>query len=1067
MKRWIAWILLFSLFCAAIPAQAADYETHWAAGAILRAFSAGIISGDTTGDFYPDRNITRAEFVTLVAKRLRLEPPQSSAGFLDVTEEDWFSEYISAAAAQGIITGFPDNTFRPQAEISRQDAVVLLCRAFALEPTFSASLLRFLDFTDVSSYAQESLAFSVSRGLLAGYNDGLLRPQDPLTRAEALVLCEKFYTYSTGLPEKTVDFLYGYPKLSSTGQENQINLIVRTNQPCTVYAMTVNLETGSSVFTPAKEMIDTLLVPVERANVEYHCGIAAEPNTKYNIFLLAVASDGSSGKIHALKNVTALPYTAGRGTRENPYRIYTAFQLDQIRNFPKLHFRLEADIALTDPWEPIGSAQIQEDMFSGTLDGNGHKISNLQVSRDSRYAGLFAYIAGGTVKNLSVDANIQSESDAGGIAGHLEGGLIENCTVTGLIASESTNAGGIAGTNAGEIRNCLSAVYVAEATSYAGGIAGRNAGDIQNCLSAVHAVTADMYAGSIAGANFGGQISGCVAANMRTTDVLTANSGRITTNRYGGESLQNFGYDRMISNTNVSPETDGSQDGTDVSWTRLLQADFYRELGWDFDTVWQMPQKQTDAFLLPVLRGQPTPDLEPGRTMYAPARVRTAEDLQLLNTHPDYHFLLANDIRLPQTAWTPLCPGNGFTGSFDGNGCQISGLYIPHAKDLDTAGLFAVIGGGTVRNLMLDNVQITATHLAGGFAGENYGYIENCRINGALRLYQSSDSISGGGICGINAGTLDQTESAMTIYISGTAATAGGIAAQNEGFIHSAAFTGDIQTAAKDTSKMLLGGIAGMNADGFIYNAYANVSIRSDANTGYLGGICGLQAQGELYKCSAKGRLYSTADAGAGSAAYLGGIAGMAEAGLIMHSFSTQDLSAIGDTLYIGGICGFSAAATIQNTYAAGTVSATSLVPDAAEAPLAYAGGIAGYNESGFINGSVALEARISTNGAYGKICAYTPAGQVSDIFAYAGMICGGRRFPAAEDGRQLDGATLRTNEFYFTPAGQNGALGWSSVRYDGPEGVWTMEVPGRADYSLPLLNGVPYQNTFVMPALK
>ena len=715
-------------------------------------------------------------------------------------------------------------------------------------------------------------------------------------------------------------------------------------------------------------------------------------------------------------------------------------------------------------------------MFSGSLDGNGHKISNLTVKKKNQYAGLFAYIFGGSVRNLSVEADMFAKSDAGGIAGHLEGGQIENCTVTGLIAADSTNAGGIVGTNAGEIRNCLSAVYVTEAMSYAGGIAGRNTGTIQNCLSAVHSVTADMYAGGIAGMNFGGQVIACVAANMRTADILTANSGRITTNRYNGKSLNNFGYDRMISNTNVSPEGSDSQDGTDVAWSSLLQEDLYRNLEWDMDTLWTVPDKNTSPFLLPILRSQPVPSLEEGRTIYAPMRLHTVNDLHYLDIHPDYHYLLANDIILPETPantanWTPLCSVNengdgGFTGSLDGDNHTISGLYFPYSETSDTVGLFDAVTGGTVRNLKLNNAFVTGICEAGVLAGENYGYIENCQVSGTMELYQPGESVCAGGICRINYGTLDNTESNFTIRISGTTVTVGGIVAQNEGFINNTAFLGEIQTATNGVSNMLLGGICGMNSGGNIYNAYANASIRADANTGYIGGICGLQVDGELYKCSVKGLLYSSSKSGADSTAYIGGIVGMAESGLVMHSFSTADISTLAGTAYSGGICGFSAAATLQNTYVAGTITVTCLSPENAGL-LAYAGGIAGYNEAGFINGSAALPLRITTNGVYGKICASTPGGHTSDIYAYDNIACTGRRLPSMEDGKPVSGTLLRNDEFFFTPSVEGGCLGWSSQRYDGKDGVWAGEVPGRADYTLPLLDSVPYQNTFVMPNLK
>ena len=106
---------------------------------------------------------------------------------------------------------------------------------------------------------------------------------------------------------------------------------------------------------------------------------------------------------------------------------------------------------------------------------------------------------------------------------------------------------------------------------------------------------------------------------------------------------------------------------------------------------------------------------------------------------------LADDITLPVVTdggsnWTPI---QGYTGTFDGNGKTITGLTI-NQSTTDNIGLFTSIAeSGTVKNLTLDNVDITANSNVGAIAGENRGTIENCSVSGSVT--GSSDNSYVGG----------------------------------------------------------------------------------------------------------------------------------------------------------------------------------------------------------------------------------------------------------------------------------------------------------------------------------
>ena len=123
---------------------------------------------------------------------------------------------------------------------------------------------------------------------------------------------------------------------------------------------------------------------------------------------------------------------SGSGTKESPYQIGTADGLkwfrDKVNAAKKIKDTnicavLTKDIVLdaTENWEPIGkdlSAGVGTYPYTGTFDGNGHTISGLNVTDNDTYAGLFGYVCGGTIKNLTVAGNVSTttSSGAGGIA---------------------------------------------------------------------------------------------------------------------------------------------------------------------------------------------------------------------------------------------------------------------------------------------------------------------------------------------------------------------------------------------------------------------------------------------------------------------------------------------------------------------------------------------------------------------------------------------------------------------------------------------------------------------------
>lgn len=265
---------------------------------------------------------------------------------------------------------------------------------------------------------------------------------------------------------------------------------------------------------------------------------------------------------------------SGSGTESDPYLILNPFQLNQLRNFLNqkgVYFKLMADIDLTEfienefgsqGWSPVGTYSTP---FKGILDGNGKSISGLHINRETAdNVGLFAFVAGATIMNLTLDdVNIYGNNKVGALLGSSSGtSSVYSCSVSGYVKGNdyvggcsgegyttltdvistakvvgNNKTGGIAGSTVNSIRNCKvyanitgfdntggicgyllsnyetisNCVFIGDVTgnSYLGGIVGlkRNYGNMYNCFAAAHIIGTGDNVGGLTGYSYGESIS--------------------------------------------------------------------------------------------------------------------------------------------------------------------------------------------------------------------------------------------------------------------------------------------------------------------------------------------------------------------------------------------------------------------------------------------------------------------------------------------------------------------------------------------------------------------------------
>ena len=148
----------------------------------------GVVAGNAQGDFEPDRDVTREEFVKMVVSALEMDTEVTiELPFVDVTPDEWSYPYIAAAYQAGIINGTSETVFGVGETISRQDMAVITARALdaaQVKILPVTEIIRFTDEAEAADYAAESIDRIARSGVVGGYPDGSFRPQDSITRAE-------------------------------------------------------------------------------------------------------------------------------------------------------------------------------------------------------------------------------------------------------------------------------------------------------------------------------------------------------------------------------------------------------------------------------------------------------------------------------------------------------------------------------------------------------------------------------------------------------------------------------------------------------------------------------------------------------------------------------------------------------------------------------------------------------------------------------------------------------------------------------------------------------------------
>ena len=389
------------------------------------------------------------------------------------------------------------------------------------------------------------------------------------------------------------------------------------------------------------------------ANSEY----MRRPIRAKTITVLAIA-------VLVLAGTAAAKYAGGNGEPNDPYRIATATDLNDIGNYEEdwdKHFVLVNDVNLTgytsERFKIIGRwidwYDPNNKPFTGVFDGNEHKIWNFTWdSNGINSVGLFGYVGSdGQIKNLgleNIDVNAVNGNFIGGLVGEMDGGTITGCYTTGRVLGNRDSVAGLVGDiEAGTITNCYSTASISETGWNVGGLVGFLGGTIANSYAAGH-VTGTGNAGGLLGHNEGiiykcwgnanvtggGSVGGLVGYNCEGGMIIDCYStGSVDGNNCIGGLVGVANEDSWITNcystgsvsgiSYVGGLVGGNQWGTTMasfwdkqtssrSWSasgepkttaEMKTKSTFTDAGWDFVEIWGIGENQTYPFLQTDLAG--------------------------------------------------------------------------------------------------------------------------------------------------------------------------------------------------------------------------------------------------------------------------------------------------------------------------------------------------------------------------------------------------------------------------------------------------------------------------------
>ena len=275
-------------------------------------------------------------------------------------------------------------------------------------------------------------------------------------------------------------------------------------------------------------------------------------------------------------------------------------------------------------------------------------------------------------------------------------------------------------------------------------------------------------------------------------------------------------------------------------------------------------------------------------TIYSGEGLKVAADV-VNSGDNDINIILDNDIDLSDIDWTPIgTESRPYTGTFDGNNKTIRGLEI-NQSGTDNVGLIGYLGSeGKVQNVTLTNISVSGANCVGGIAGQNYGTVENCSVNGTVTGKGFTDT---GGIAGSNYGTISGCSAEGTVTGSVNVGGISGLCVPNydtgTSSLIGSTIDGCHSTAAVSGISSVGGVLGNLGNNSFLMACYSTGKVTVTSTDGsFVGGVVGINSQGTVTGC-----YHATGEITSLGGGRIGGIVGENYIGTVAACYWDSNLS--------------------------------------------------------------------------------------------------------------------------------------------------------------------------------
>jgi len=500
---------------------------------------------------------------------------------------------------------------------------------------------------------------------------------------------------------------------------------------------------------------------------------------------------------------------SGTGTESNPYLISSASDIAKIRNDLDGYYKLTSNINMSGvDFEPIGNEN--EGAFTGTIDGNGYAISNLNINLpENKYVGFVGYLEG-TIINLKLtDVNAYGYRYVGGIVGYGEkDSKIVNCNATGTVSGKyniiDLNVGGVIGVSTGSVVECSSSINICTDINYQN-YASVHAGGIAGCNYSEGIIKKSNNSGVISTINCGGYnshiyLSGISGYNNGEIDNCT-NEGQVS---YSDFSSSNYIYIGGISGGNYNKINDSYNYGIFLDNSGSSRQELGGICGYNNGIVkdsLNYSNIKHNAYSMGGITGNNA------------GNVINCSNYGIINSTSEYNSYSVGGIVGKNNSEIKNCRNNTTVIS---NNADVGGVVGTNLYLID-----ACINNGCIE---------TSYGYIGGIAGNN-GNSSSKIVSSINNASVTSSSTFSGGICSINYGNVMDCQN----YGSVTSTTAGGIVAFNcytnsniKTYVTECLNSGSVNGTGK------AGGVVGYNGEyGYITNC-KNIGDITSPNIGDL-----------------------------------------------------------------------------------------------------------------------------------------------------------------------------------------------------------------------------------------